>query len=328
MAHTLTRMLFGILGVAGALEVCAGATTFDYVSQAHAVGAAGVTVIDTRHTAACQQHSIAGAHCLAPGDLLGPHGRLPSFRQLNWVLGTAGLPGTGTVVVVGNDPTRRDFVAGLLFLCGQSNVQIMTQPMAALLKDTALNTGPGRARAMLSQPLFQAQARANLVVFRHELRYALAGAHPPMLLDGRSDAQYWGVQIRAVRGGHIPGAQLFAMHTARLRVHAVTATGHQEVIVYAQDPFFGIAYFTRLRAGLGMAVRVYPGGWRQWAAHTRLPVDAQTYPPFPPPAMPTPATQHTVLAPALWGVLATLLTLLLIAAMLFMLKTMNKEIKQ
>lgn len=325
MTHTLTRMLFGILGVAGAVEVCAGANTFDYVRQARALGATGVTVVDTRHTAACQQRSIAGAHCLAPDDLLGPHGRLPSFRQINWVLGTAGLPGTGTVVVVGNDPTRRDFVAGILFLCGQSNVQVMTQPMAALLRDATLETGPGRARAMLSQPLFQAQARANLVVFRHELRHALTDAHPPLLLDGRSDAQYWGVQIRAVRGGHIPGAQLFAMRTARTQVHAVTGTDHQEVIVYAQDPFSGIAYFTRLRAGLGMAVRVYPGGWRQWAAHTRLPADAQTYPQFPPPATPTPATQHSALEPALWGALASLLAMLLIVGMLSMLKTTKRR---
>ncbi len=325
MAHTLfARMLFGILSVEGAIEASAAANTFDYVAQTHAITDAGVIVVDTRQTAVCQQRSIAGAHCLAPDNLLGPHGRLPSFRQINWVLGTAGLPGTGTVVVVGDNPMRREFVAGMLFLSGQPNVRILTQPMAALLKTGTIRTDPGRPRAMLSQPLFKAHARANLVAFRHELQHDLEGKHPPILLDGRSDAQYWGVEIRAARGGHIPSAQLFAMRTARAQLRTVTGAAQPGTIVYAQDPFSGIAYFTLLRAGLRMPVRVYPGGWRQWAAHTNLPADAQTYPQFPPATRVTPTTPRSVLEPALWGALASLLAVLLILGMLFTLKATKR----
>ena len=49
-------------------------------------------------------------------------------------------------------------------------------------------------------------------------------------------------------------------------------------VAYAAGPESGIAYFTRLRAALGAKVRVYIGGWREWAAYTALPADDVTYP--------------------------------------------------
>lgn len=264
-------------GMAGAF---AAPSSFAFVRKPALLAASAATVVDTRPDGQCQRATIAGAHCLSPADLLGPHGRLPSFRQINWVLGTAGLAGRGTVVVVGRNPVWRDFVAGMLFLCGQPRVWVMTQPVDALLKTSAVNQGPGRARAILAAPLFTAAARSTLVVFRSELSRSLYRTPPPVLLDGRSEAEYWGGEIRAARGGHIPGARLFPM---RLAVHiggrrAGAPAFYRGAIAYAQDPLSGIAYFTLLRAGLGIAVRVYPGGWRQWAAHTALPADAETYP--------------------------------------------------
>jgi hypothetical protein len=50
------------------------------------------------------------------------------------------------------------------------------------------------------------------------------------------------------------------------------------VVVYGQDPLTGLAYFTLLRAGFGLDVALYPGGWREWAEDGALPADAVTYP--------------------------------------------------
>ncbi|HCA26478.1 MAG TPA: hypothetical protein DEP05_02340 [Betaproteobacteria bacterium] len=279
IAPIMAAMLAGG-GMAGAF---AASPPFAFVRKPALLASPVVTVVDTRPDGQCRQATIAGAHCLSPADLLGPHGRLPSFRQINWVLGTAGLAGRGTVVVVGDNPVWRDFMAGMLFLCGQPRVRVMMQPVDALLRMPAVKRGPGRARAILAAPLFTAAARSTLVVFRGELSRSLYRTPPPVLLDGRSEAEYWGGRIRAARGGHIPGARLFPMRLAvRAGMRRAGAPAfYRGAIAYAQDPLTGIAYFTLLRAGLGIAVRVYPGGWRQWAAQPALPADAETYPALP-----------------------------------------------
>lgn len=283
MRSLITATVVAILAISSIAVAFAAPPAFSFVRKPALLVASTVTVIDTRPDSQCQRESVVGAHCLSPADLLGPHGRLPSFRQIDWVLGTAGLAGDGTVVVIGNNPVARNFVAGILFLCGQSRVQVMLPPVDALLKMSVVSHGPGRVRAALAAPLFTAVARATLVVFQDELARSLRQASPPVLLDGRSEAEYWGVHIRAARGGHLPGSRLFPM---RLAAHAGTQRAgapafYRGAIVYAQDPLTSVAYFTLLRAGLGIAVRVYPGGWRQWAAHSTLPVDAETFPDTP-----------------------------------------------
>ncbi|MGA7801817.1 MAG: hypothetical protein WCC36_13505, partial [Gammaproteobacteria bacterium] len=75
------------------------ATDFSYIERLRLPQGSDTIVLDTRAVARCEARSVAGAHCLPPSALLGPHGRLPAFRQLVWVLGTAGLSGRGTVVV-------------------------------------------------------------------------------------------------------------------------------------------------------------------------------------------------------------------------------------
>lgn len=258
-----------------------GAPAFAYVRSLAAGRAAHALVIDTRPLARCVKDTLAGAHCLPPEALLGPHGRLPAFRQLVWVLGTVGLSGRGTVLVSGDHAERRDFVAGVLFLLGQKHVLVLVQPLDAVLRADTARTAPGVERGMLARPLFQGAARSKLIVLRQELLRALRGDDPPALLDGRSDAQYWGVRLRALRGGHIPGAQSLPARSLRkywedgraAAPHVAPGT-----IAYGDGALSGIAYFTLLRAGLDADVRVFPGGWRDWADHTAMPVDDETLP--------------------------------------------------
>lgn len=275
-------LLFAALAAAAAVR--AQTPAFAFADKPSLLASPAVTVIDTRSRQQCERETVGAAHCLSPADLLGPHGRLPSFREIYWVLGTAGLDGQGTVAVVGDDPVRRDFVAGMLFLCGQPRVLVMTRPVSVLLETPGVQRGPGVPRAILAAPLFAAPARSRLVMFRGELSRRLYRMPSPVLLDGRGPDAYWGVRIDAARGGHIPGARLFPM---RLAAGAGGRPGgapsiYRDAIAYARDPLTGIAYFTLLRAGLGIPVRVYPGGWREWAAHGDLPADAETYAgPFP-----------------------------------------------
>ena len=255
-------------------------------AYARTVAAEGSVVIDTRPLADCRAKSLAGARCLPAEDFLGPHRRLPSARDLLWLLGTAGLSGEENVLVVGQEAGARDFVAGLLYIAGQRSVRVLTEPLGRVFEAGAA-AGPGRERGMIREAVFAAPMRDELLVLRDELR---ALRPQPQLLDGRTDAEYWGesgelrgeLRARAARSGHLPGAvSLPALH---LRAALGAATEKAPVlpdgrpVAYAHDAYEGIAYLALLRAGFGVPARLYAEGWAEWAADGALPADAVGYP--------------------------------------------------
>ncbi|PWB45372.1 MAG: hypothetical protein C3F19_00005, partial [Rhodocyclales bacterium] len=250
------------------------AEDFAYVRSAAVEGS---VVVDTRPLAACREKSLAGARCLPAADFLGPHNRLPSARDLLWLLGTAGLSGEETVLVVGQDAVARDFVAGLLYVAGQRSVRVLSEPVGRLLEQGAA-AGPGRERGMVREAVFAAPMRDGLLFLRDELR---ALRPQPQLLDGRTENEYWGETVRAARGGHLPGA--VSLPALQLRA-ALGAEGRKPVlpegspVAYAHDALEGFAYFTLLRAGHGVAAKLYAEGWAEWAADGALPADSVSYP--------------------------------------------------
>lgn len=245
----------------------------------------GEAIVDVRALAACREKSLAGARCLPADDFLGPQRRLPSARDLLWLLGTAGLSGEEGVLIVGQDATARDFVAGLLHVAGQRSVRVLTEPVGRLLESGAA-AGPGRERGMIREAVFAAPMRDNLLLLRDELRDELRALRPqPPLLDGRSDTEYWGeggeLRARAARTGHLPGA--ISLPALQLRA-ALGAEAKKPVlpegqaVAYAHDAFEGLAYLTLLIAGHGVPARLYAEGWAEWAADGALPADAVAYP--------------------------------------------------
>lgn len=250
------------------------AADFSYVRTASL--ADGEVVVDARPLAACREKSLAGARCLPAEDFLGPQRRLPSARDLLWLLGTAGLSGAEGVLVVGQDAAARDFVAGLLWVAGQRSVRVLTEPVGRLLEGGAA-AGPGRERGMVREAVFAAPMRDGLLVLRDELR---ALRPQPLLLDGRSDTEYWGESARAMRTGHLPGA--VSLPALQLRA-ALGAEAKRPVlpegpaVAYAHDAFEGLAYLALLIAGHGVPARLYAEGWAEWAADGSLPADAVGY---------------------------------------------------
>ncbi|HUW29699.1 MAG TPA: rhodanese-like domain-containing protein [Sulfuriferula sp.] len=270
----LTMLWMVLAGNSQASEVAFGYTN-------HASNLIGsVTVVDARAEDACLHYTVRGAHCLPAADFLGPHGRLASFREIYWLLGTAGLSEQAHVLVVGDDPTERDFVAGMLYLCGQRKVSILTTPIARGAGLEQAQMGQGTGRGMTRNPIYLGVVREGRIVLRDELAQALTTNHPPLLLDGRSEGEYWGARIRAMRGGHLPGAQSLPMLKARQQMakNTLQLPLRDELVVYANDPFESVAYFTLLRAGAGAEVRVFQDGWVDWANHPALPMDSVTYP--------------------------------------------------
>lgn len=265
-------------GLAGLVTVAATAADFRYVDDAEPLLAAGAVAVDARPLDACVARSINGARCLSAADALGPHRRLADIPDLLWLLGTAELTGAETALVVGDDPTARDFVAGLLYLLGQREVAVLRPPLSRGGGLDAGRLGPGQVRAATRIAVFRAPVRDDAWLFRRDMTALLAG--DPMLLDGRDESEYWGETVRAARGGHLPGA----VHLSATALRAALGRGERPPsfsglpIAYAHDPVEGIAFMTLLRAGAGLAARVYTGGWAEWAADGALPADAVTYP--------------------------------------------------
>ncbi len=134
---------------------------------------AGETVIDSRPLADCKRASLPGARCLPAEEFLGPQRRLPSERDILWLLGTAGLAGSETALVVGHDATARDFVAGLLYLAGQKSVRILTGPMPR-------QAGGGQERGMVRSAVWTAPMRDSLWVLGADIL-----RDKPTLFDAR-----------------------------------------------------------------------------------------------------------------------------------------------
>jgi thiosulfate/3-mercaptopyruvate sulfurtransferase len=237
------------------------------------------TLIDTRAEASCVAATVPTSVCLPAEAFFGPHRRLASARDISWVLGTAGLHGNETVLVLGADPIRRDAVAGLLFLSGQKTVFILNAPMHEAFGQSESDWTPGRARGILREAIHRGPWRDTDIILRSELAHSLAQERALRLLDGRPADEYWGARIRARRGGHLPGAE----HAPAAELRAALSRGETiplaagPVVAYGQDPLMGLAYFTLLRAGFGIDVALYPGGWREWAEDGALPADAATY---------------------------------------------------
>jgi thiosulfate/3-mercaptopyruvate sulfurtransferase len=275
--------LVATLSLAGTLSAGAsGSGEFRYVTAISELLAEQTVVIDTRHRSACEQRSLRGARCLPAADFLGPHRRLASFRDITWILGTAGLAGDEHVVVVGDDPSARDFVAGLLYLAGQARVGVFSA--AVFGAESALpaeSFDRGRPRGPFRDPVFHARARDEWIVLRDELAQALHAPGKYVMIDGRSEEEYWGQRVRASRGGHLPGAWWYSAAWLREQL-AAGGTPQLPVavplVVYAHDAFDSVAMFTLVSAGTGRATRVYLDGWADWAAHATLPADSVTYP--------------------------------------------------
>ncbi len=251
---------------------------FAYVRHPREAGATEdsggrVRLIDARPAAQCAVATLAGARCLPADELFAPGGRLPAARDLLWLLGTAGLTGAETVVVVGQDVASRDAVAGVLHAAGQRRVRIATEPVARLLAAGAASA-PGVARDFARRTVFTAPMRDDRLVLHHELLSALPHAR---LIDGRATTEYWGERARAPRSGHLPGAIGIPADTLRAALGGAGPAPllpSAPAVAYAHDAREGFALLALLVAGFDADVRLYADGWARWASDGALPIDA------------------------------------------------------
>ena len=233
-------------------------------------------IIDTRPDTACEQASFSGARCLPASDFFAANKRLANFSGVLWLLGTAGITGNEHVLVVGDKSTAKEAIGGLLLLAGQSRISILTKPV-----DISIITNPdsGNSRSNTREEVFQAQMRSERIMLSGELAALLRGANPPIVLDGRSEAEYWGGTIRGHRGGHISNAlhlPLKAPVAGKKSRLPFNITDEELPVAYAQDTYQSLIYIARLEAH-DLAASLLFDGWAGWASDGALPVDAQSF---------------------------------------------------
>lgn len=129
--------------------------------------AAQATVwLDARPLEQCQAGSHSQARCLPIAEFFGPDGRLANFRDVLWVLGTAGLDGSEAVTVIGENGPEQEILGAILLLVGQRQIRVETIIWSQVVPDD--QRGQGRARAMSREKVYQAAMRDHLVVLSHE----------------------------------------------------------------------------------------------------------------------------------------------------------------
>jgi hypothetical protein len=117
-----------------------------------------VVVIDARPMGSCKRASIEAALCLPLERVLHRKGRLANIRDIRWMMGTYGLTGREHVAVYSADPTRRDALAAIFFLIGQSQVSRVDS------QSDAVFTAPGDAGSMSRRDLFVAPVRITYLL--------------------------------------------------------------------------------------------------------------------------------------------------------------------
>jgi thiosulfate/3-mercaptopyruvate sulfurtransferase len=106
------------------------------------------------------------------------------------------------------------------------------------------------------------------------------------LVDVRGTAEFAGEQLRAARGGHIPGAILWPWEEnlgpdgtmrdpteIRARAEAAGLIPEQELVTYCQGGVRAAHAALALRIAGYPRVRVYDGSWAEWGNDPALPIE-------------------------------------------------------
>lgn len=249
-----------------------------------------VLIVDLCDPASYAAGHIPGAAHLAYSELIWVKppamGLLPPMDHLSEVLSRLGLTPERQVVAYDEEGNgRAGRLLWTLAVLGHEKVSLLNGGIHSW------DVTGGALEAQFHHPersTYQAQILNPAAVANRDYILSRLGQPDLALLDTRTTAEYAGVDVRAARGGHIPGAVNLnwtdAMDPQRqgrfqpdpvlremLEVRGVTPD--KEVVVYCQTHHRSAHTYWVLRHLGYSRVRGYPGAWSEWGNDPALPVE-------------------------------------------------------
>jgi thiosulfate/3-mercaptopyruvate sulfurtransferase len=203
------------------------------------------------------------------------------IQQSEWIFSTLGISGKETVVFYENDAGMRAARgAWILEYLGHPAVKILNGGLKGL-GDVPLET----AAASITPCRFRSTPRPEILSTYEEVANAL-GDHTVRIFDVRSEAEYFGENVRAKRGGAIPGAVnrdwVLSMDEAgkfkspqelRTVFEGLGFSPEQKIIAYCQGGYRAAHAYYALRLAGFNRVSNYLGSWGEWGNREELPIE-------------------------------------------------------
>ncbi|HKJ94393.1 MAG TPA: sulfurtransferase [Gammaproteobacteria bacterium] len=256
----------------------------------NALGEPGILIVDLCRPDAYTAGHIPGAINLDYAGLLRQQppamGLLPDEERLSEVLSGIGLRSDLHVVAYDDEGNGR--AARFLWTLeavGHFAYSLLDGGLTAWrAENRRLESGanapePSGYRASISNP--------DVVADRDYVLHHL-GDDNTVVLDARSPAEYAGQDVRAARGGHIPGAvnlewtqamdrandlRLQPPETLRTMLKQAGVTPDKEVITHCQTHHRSALTFFVMRYLGYPRIRGYAGSWSEWGNDPELPVE-------------------------------------------------------
>jgi thiosulfate/3-mercaptopyruvate sulfurtransferase len=256
---------------------------------AESLGAQNLLIVDLCNPQTSASGVVPGAVQLEYAKLVVSRppvgGLLPDAEHLSSALSALGLTPEHHVVAYDDEGG------------GKAGRLLWTLDMLGHGRASMLNGGI-HAWANEGHPLDGASASAAPSHFRAELRGEAAadkryilehiGVADVVFLDARTPEEYRGVNVRAERGGHIPGAvnfnwlnaidqernlRLKAPEELRALLAASGAPAEKEVIAYCQTHHRSSHTYVVLKSLGYPRIKGYPGSWSEWGNLPDTPVE-------------------------------------------------------
>ncbi|HFC53532.1 MAG TPA: sulfurtransferase [Gammaproteobacteria bacterium] len=253
------------------------------------LGEDNLLVVDMSRKSSYLEHHIPGAVHLECTSILANRrpvmGLVPSAMRLEEVLSNIGMSNDTTVVACDDEGGGK---AGRLLwtldLLGHRNRSLLNGGMCAW---RAENRPLSSERASQPPGDYMARLGSKQLITRQELLESLDD--PGMaLLDTRSPAEFRGEDLRAARGGHIPGAvnlewtrlmdpernmRLKPEAELRAMLEPLGITPDKSVVVYCQTHHRSSLVYVALKALGYPSVKGYAGAWSEWGNDPDTPIE-------------------------------------------------------